>query len=48
MSQAALNARERAAENSAARRSNGGQLAGLIFLLMVLGTILWGGWVVVG
>ncbi|UXD23639.1 Cell division protein FtsQ [Yersinia enterocolitica] len=45
MSQAALNARERAAENSAARRSNGGQLAGLIFLLMVLGTILWGaGW----
>ncbi|CCV31062.1 TPA: cell division protein FtsQ [Yersinia enterocolitica] len=48
MSQAALNARERAAENSAARRSNGGQLAGLIFLLMVLGTILWGGWVVMG
>lgn len=48
MSQAALNARERAAENSATRRSNGGQLAGVIFLLMVLGTILWGGWVVVG
>ncbi|MBS0055048.1 cell division protein FtsQ [Yersinia sp. Marseille-Q3913] len=48
MSQAALNARERAAENTAARRSNGGQLAGMVFLLMVLGTILWGGWVVVG
>ncbi|SUB31242.1 cell division protein FtsQ [Yersinia pseudotuberculosis] len=48
MSQAALNARERAAEKNAARRSNGSQLAGVIFLLMVLGTILWGGWVVIG
>ncbi|MEY4475568.1 MAG: cell division protein ftsQ [Pseudomonadota bacterium] len=48
MSQAALNARERAAENSAIQRSNGGQLAGMIFLLMVLGTILWGGWAIVG
>ncbi|ANI30931.1 cell division protein FtsQ [Yersinia entomophaga] len=48
MSQAALNARERAAETRAARRSNGGQLAGLVFLLMVLGTVLWSGWAVVG
>lgn len=47
MSQAALNAREREADNGP-RRSNGTQLAGMIFLLMVLGTILWCGWVVVG
>lgn len=47
MSQAALNARDREADNSP-RRSNGTQLAGMIFLLMVLGTILWSGWVVVG
>lgn len=47
MSQAALNARDREADNSP-RRSNGTQLAGVIFLLMVLGTILWCGWVVVG
>lgn len=47
MSQAALNARDREADNSP-RRSNGTQLAGIIFLLMVLGTILWCGWVVVG
>ncbi|WP_025120497.1 MULTISPECIES: cell division protein FtsQ [unclassified Serratia (in: enterobacteria)] len=47
MSQAALNARDREADNSP-RRSNGTQLAGMIFLLMVLGTILWCGWVVVG
>ncbi|MBC3250054.1 cell division protein FtsQ [Serratia fonticola] len=47
MSQAALNAREREADNCP-RRSNGTQLAGMIFLLMVLGTILWCGWVVVG
>jgi cell division protein FtsQ len=30
------------------RRSNGTQLAGLIFLLMVVATIIWGGWVVIG
>ncbi|WP_416261582.1 cell division protein FtsQ [Gibbsiella quercinecans] len=47
MSQAALNVREREADNNP-RRSNGTQLAGIIFLLMVLGTILWSGWAVVG
>ncbi|TQI78847.1 cell division protein FtsQ [Serratia fonticola] len=47
MSQAALNARERETDNGP-RRSNGTQLAGMIFLLMVLGTILWSGWMVVG
>ena len=47
MSQAALNVREREPDNGP-RRSNGTQLAGMIFLLMVLGTILWSGWMVVG
>ncbi|WP_431223751.1 cell division protein FtsQ [Serratia sp. L9] len=47
MSQAALNARDREVENGP-RRSNGTQLAGMVFLLMVLGTILWSGWMVVG
>ncbi|MDX5628923.1 MULTISPECIES: cell division protein FtsQ [unclassified Brenneria] len=47
MSQAALNTRGREHETRGARRSNGGQLAGLIFLLMVIGTIVWGGWMVV-
>ncbi|AHG21210.1 cell division protein FtsQ [Chania multitudinisentens RB-25] len=47
MSQAALNIREREVDNGP-RRSNGGQLAGIIFLLMVLGTMLWGGWAVLG
>ncbi len=47
MSQAALNARDRETDNGP-RRSNGTQLAGIIFLLMVLGTILWSGWMVVG
>jgi len=42
MSQAALNAREREVDNNP-RRSNGTQLAGMIFLLMVLGTVLWSG-----
>lgn len=46
MSQAALNVRDREVDDSS-RRSNGSQLAGVIFLLMVLATILWGGWVVV-
>ncbi|PWC16867.1 cell division protein FtsQ [Brenneria corticis] len=48
MSQAALNTRAREPESKGARRSNGGQLAGMIFLLMVVGTIVWGGWMVVG
>ncbi|RLM28129.1 cell division protein FtsQ [Brenneria alni] len=48
MSQAALNTRGREPESKGARRSNGNQLAGVIFLLMVVGTIVWGGWMVVG
>ncbi|QWA10124.1 cell division protein FtsQ [Sodalis ligni] len=47
MSQAAINIRNRETEDDAGRRSNGGQLAGLLFLLMVLATIVWGGWMVV-
>jgi cell division protein FtsQ len=43
MTQAALNSRNRAV-GSNPRRSNGTQLAGMIFLLMVLGTILWSSW----
>lgn len=46
MSQAARNLRGRDEAPKGGRRSNGGQLAGLLFLLMVLGTILWGGWMV--
>ncbi|MEH0875011.1 cell division protein FtsQ [Pectobacterium cacticida] len=48
MSQAALNTRGREPETKGTRRSNGGQLAGMIFLLMVVGTIVWGSWMVVG
>ncbi|NDL61286.1 cell division protein FtsQ [Acerihabitans arboris] len=48
MSQAAINIRSREPENVASGRSNGSQLAGLVFLMMVLGTIVWGGWMVVG
>ncbi|MFC3396658.1 cell division protein FtsQ [Brenneria rubrifaciens] len=48
MSQAALNTRGREPEVKGARRSNGGQLAGILFLLMVIGTIVWGSWMVVG
>ncbi|WP_114192724.1 cell division protein FtsQ [Edaphovirga cremea] len=50
MSQAALNARERENETDAQgpRRSNGSQLAGVIFLLMVLGTVGWSVWAVIG
>ncbi|KHT04678.1 cell division protein FtsQ [Pectobacterium brasiliense] len=48
MSQAALNTRGREPETKGTRRSNGGQLAGMIFLLMVIGTIVWGSWMVVG
>jgi len=49
MSQAALNTRERetAESNNGGRRSNGGQLAGIVFLLLVAGTILWSAWAVV-
>ncbi len=47
MSQAALNARDREVDNGP-RRSNGTQLAGMIFLLMVLGTVVWSGWAVLG
>jgi len=49
MSQAALNARDAEAQRSSnGRRSNGVQLLGMIFLLMVLATIGWSGWMVVG
>lgn len=48
MLQAAPNAKERETIVSQDRRSNGGQLAGIIFLLMVLGTVLWGAWGVIG
>ncbi len=48
MSQAAINIRNREAENTTTGRSNGGQLLGLLFLLAVLGTMIWGGWMVVG
>lgn len=47
MSQAALNARDREVGNNP-RRNNGTQLAGIIFLLMVLATVLWSGWSVIG
>ncbi|MDR3433611.1 MAG: cell division protein FtsQ [Rouxiella aceris] len=46
MSQAALNARERETIESNGHRSNGGQLAGMLFLLMVLATIGWSAWAV--
>ena len=50
MSQAALNARNREEEQTASssRRSNGGRLAGIIFLSAVLFTVFIGGWIVVG
>lgn len=47
MSQAALNVRN-PEKKSSGRRSNGTQLAGIIFLLMVLGAIAWSGWIVIG
>lgn len=46
MSQAALNARDREVGNNP-RRSNGTQLAGIIFLLIVMATVLWSGWSVI-
>lgn len=48
MSQAALNARNRQEEPGNTRRSNGGRLAGIIFLSAVLFTVFIGGWIVVG
>lgn len=48
MSQAALNARHRPQEPTSIRRSNGGRLAGILFLSAVLLTFFIGGWVVVG
>lgn len=48
MSQAALNARKRAEENTSSRRSNGSRLAGVIFLCVVLFSVFIGGWIVVG
>lgn len=49
MSQAALNTRGRGdKETQGSGRSNGSQLFGILFLLLVLGTIAWGGWMVVG
>lgn len=47
MSQAALNARNRAEEKASSRRSNGSRLAGMIFLCAVLLSVLIGGWIVV-
>ncbi|MFG1173758.1 cell division protein FtsQ [Erwiniaceae bacterium CAU 1747] len=48
MSQAALNVRNRDAKQDKARtgRSNGSRLAGILFLLMVIGTMLAGGFMV--
>ncbi|MEI8663691.1 FtsQ-type POTRA domain-containing protein, partial [Xenorhabdus bovienii] len=44
MSQAARNIREREIEAQGIRPSNGYHLIGIIFFLMVIGTIIWGGW----
>lgn len=46
MSQAARNVREEGEKRSSGR-SNGTQLLGIIFLLMVIGTIAWGCWAVI-
>ncbi len=45
MSQAALNMREPDPDSDydGSRPSNGTYLAGLLFFLMVLGTLVWGG-----
>ena len=49
MSQAALNTRNREAEAvKISRRNNGTRLAGIVFLLTVLCTVLVSGWVVLG
>jgi cell division protein FtsQ len=47
MSQAALNTRDRSTAESR-RRSNGSQLAGVVFFLFVVGTMMWCGWAVIG
>ncbi|GGD27976.1 cell division protein FtsQ [Franconibacter pulveris 1160] len=48
MSQAALNTRTRQEEIASSRRNNGTRLAGIIFLLAVLLTVFFGGWMVLG
>jgi cell division protein FtsQ len=49
MSQAALNTRNREEEvASSSRRNNGTRLAGIIFLLAVLCTVLMSGWMILG
>jgi len=49
MSQAALNTRNREAEAvTTSRRNNGTRLAGILFLLTVLCTVLVSGWIVLG
>ncbi|MHA8115257.1 cell division protein FtsQ [Kosakonia cowanii] len=49
MSQAALNTRNREAEAvTTSRRNNGTRLAGIVFLLTVLCTVLVSGWIVLG
>lgn len=47
MSQAALNTRN-SEEEISSRRNNGTRLAGILFLLTVLTTVLVSGWVVLG
>ncbi len=47
MSQAALNTRN-SEEEVSSRRNNGTRLAGILFLLTVLTTVLVSGWVVLG
>lgn len=47
MSQAALNTRN-SEEEVSSRRNNGTRLAGILFLLTVLTTVLVSGWVVFG
>ncbi|ALB61659.1 Cell division protein FtsQ [Cronobacter condimenti 1330] len=48
MSQAALNTKNRPEENTVSRRNNGTRLAGIVFLLAVVLTVLFGGWMVLG
>ena len=49
MSQAALNTRNQEEESIASsRRNNGTRLAGIVFLLAVLCTVLVSGWMVLG
>ncbi|EPM5394122.1 cell division protein FtsQ [Cronobacter turicensis] len=48
MSQAALNTKNRPEENTVSRRNNGTRLAGIVFLLAVVLTVIFGGWMVLG